>query len=269
MAVKPKDSDTFLREVDEELRRERVGNFMTRYGWYMVALAALLLAAIGGWIWWQHRQNVAAGEASTKVIQVQDQLQQNNAKGAAPTIDELAGNSRVGYRMAALFSRAQAQISTNAVPAAIETFKAIVADPEAPQPYKDAALIRQTQLEMDNLQPGQLIQRLQPFVQAGNPWHGTAGEMVGIALIKAQRLEQAGRVFEGIARDQSVPETIRARAIQIASSLGIDAVQLDPSMSGAVTVGGGGGAPAATPQPAAPAPQGQAGPPAAPQAPAQ
>ena len=65
MAVKPKTGDdTFLREVDEELRRERVGTFMTRYGWYIVGAAALLLAAIGGWIWWQHRQTVQAGEAS-------------------------------------------------------------------------------------------------------------------------------------------------------------------------------------------------------------
>jgi hypothetical protein len=32
LAVKPKDSDTFVREVDEELRRERVSSFMSRYG---------------------------------------------------------------------------------------------------------------------------------------------------------------------------------------------------------------------------------------------
>jgi hypothetical protein len=65
-----------------------------------------------------------------------------------------------------------------------------------------------------------------------------------------------------MAKDMSVPDTIRARAIQMASSLGIDAVQLDPSMTGQITTGAGGGGGA----PAGPAPQAQAK--AAPAAPA-
>ncbi len=240
MAVKPKDSDTFVREVDEELRRDRVSSFMTRYGWYIIGGVVLVLAAIGGWIWWQHRQSVEAGQQSEKLIRVVDQIEKNNAKGAAAEIDELAASDRQGYRLAALFARANAQISTNSIPAAIETLKSIASDGDAPQPYRDAALIRQTQLEMDNLPPDQLVQRMQPLAQPGNAFHGSAGEMLAVGLIRQQKLQEAGRVFEAVAKDKSVPETIRARAIQLASSLGIDAVQLDPSMTGEVTVGGGG-----------------------------
>lgn len=250
MAVKPKDSsDTFLREVDEELRRERVNSFVTRYGAWIIGGAVALLAVIGGWIWWQHRQTVAAGELSEKLIQAEEQVAQGNAKGAAATIDELVASGREGHRIAGLFLRANAQVSTNAVPAAVETLKSIASDESAPQPYRDMALIRQTLLEFDSLPPAQVEARMRPFAQAGNPWHGTAGELLGVALIRQQKLPEAGRVFEAIARDQSVPETIRARAIQMASSLGIDAVQLDPSMTGEVTAGGG--APAAG-QPASP-----------------
>jgi hypothetical protein len=187
---------------------------------------------------------------------VVEQLEQNNAKAAAPAIDELAGSDRQGYRLAALFARANAQIATNAIPAAIETLKGIANDADAPQPYRDAAIIRQAQLEMDTLPPDQLAERLRPLAQAGNAWHGTAGEMLATALIRQQKLPEAGRVFEAMAKDQSVPETIRARAIQMASSLGIDAVQLSPSMTGESTVGGGapaGGAPQNPPPAAAPA----------------
>ena len=44
--------DTFLREVDEELRREQLKRLWDRYGIYFVALGALLLPGIGGWQWW-------------------------------------------------------------------------------------------------------------------------------------------------------------------------------------------------------------------------
>jgi hypothetical protein len=252
LAVQPRDSDTFLREVDEELRRERVGSFVTRYGWYILGGALLILAAIGFYIWWQHRQNVQAGELSEKLIQAEEQVAAGNAKAAAPTIDELAASDRVGYRVSGLFLRANAQVATGAVPAAIETLKTIANDTEAPQPHRDAAVIRQTQLEFDNMPPDQLIQRLRPYAQAGNAYHGTAGEMLGVALIRQQKFQEAGRVFEAIAKDRSVPDSIRARAIQMASSLGIDAVQLDPSMTGEVTVGGAapaGGQPAQPAQP--------------------
>jgi hypothetical protein len=250
LAVQPKDSDTFVREVDEELRRDRLSDFMARYGYYVIGGVLLLLAAIGGYIWWQHRQNVAAGIQAETLVGVLDQSEQKNFKAAAPAIDELAASDRQGYRLAALFARANAQISTNAIPAAIETLKSIANDGDAPQPYRDAATIRQAQLEMDSAPPEQLAQQLQPLAQAGNAWHGTAGEMLAVALIRQQKFQEAGRVYEGLAKDKSVPETIRARAIQMASSLGIDAVQLDPSMTGEVTVGGGAPAGAAPQNPA-------------------
>jgi hypothetical protein len=253
LAVKPRDDkDVFVREVDEELRRERVGNFVERYGTYLIIGALLLLAAVGGWMWWRHSQNVAAGGLSEKLVQADEQLSQNNAKGAAEKIDELVNSDRQGYRLAGLFLRANAQEATNSIPAAIETLKQIAADGEAPQPYRDAALIRQTLLEFETLPPEQVIERMRPFAAAGNAWHGTAGEMVGIALMRQQKNTEAGRVFEAIARDRSVPDTIRQRAIQIVSTLGIDAVQVEPSIA-EVQQDGQGAAPGAVPEAVPPA----------------
>lgn len=247
MAVKPKsDSDTFLREVDEELRAERVSNFFTRYGTWIITGVMVLLAAVGGWIWWQHRQSVAAGELSEKLIQVSDQLEKNNAGAAAGAIDELAASGIDGYRLSALFARANAQVSTNAVPAAIETLKGIAADQTAPQAYRDAASIRQTLLEFDTLPPEQVIERMRPFAQPGNGWHGTAGELLAAAYIKQNKPQDAGRVFEAMARDQAVPESIRQRAIQMASTFGIDTVQLDPALEAAAA--GNSAAPQGRPQ---------------------
>jgi hypothetical protein len=256
LAIKPKDSDTFVREVDEELRRERVTGFMTRYGKWVIGGFVLLLVAIAAFIWLRSQREEQAGQSSEKLIQVIEQLEQNNARAAAPAIDELAGNSREGYRLAALFARANAQISSNSVPAAVQTLGTIAADESAPQAYRDAATIRQVQLQFDTMPPAQVIQRLQGFARPGNPWFGTAGEMVGIAQMRMQRYPQAAQTFGNLARDPNVPESIKARAIQMASSLGVDAVQIDPSIIESAPSGGG-QAPSAQPG-AAPAQQGNA-----------
>ncbi len=259
MAVKPREDDAFLREVDEELRREQLSSIFARYGWWIIGGAVFLLVALAAGIWWNHRQDVKAGEQAEKLVQAIEQVEANNARGASATIDELAASDRAGYRYSALFLRANAQIQTNAIPAAIATLASIAGDEKAPQPYRDAALIRQTQLEYDQLQPAQVVQRLQGYAQAGNPWLGSTGEMVAVALIRQQRAPQAAQILSTMARDATVPDSIKSRAIQMASALGVDAVQLDPSIEQALQAGGGAGAPGGAPQGAAPqaqAPQG-------------
>lgn len=255
MAVKPRDEDSFLREVDEELRRERVTGFVQRYLWWIVGVSVLVLALVGGLIWLRNHREAQAGEASAKLKQVIEQIDSNNARAAAPTIDELAESDRAGYRIAALFARANAQIASNAVPAAVATLGTIAADADAPQPYRDAALVRQTQLQFDTLPPAQVVQRLGGLAQPGNPWFGSAGEMVAIAHMRMQRPNLAGPIFANLARDPNVPASIKARAVQMASSLGIDAVPLDQSLQRDIERQG---APAAgsPPAPSAPAQQG-------------
>jgi len=106
---------------------------------------------------------------------------------------------------------------------AASIYQTISGDSGFPKPYRDAALIRQTSLQFDQLQPQEVIARLQPLAKPGEPWFGTAGEMTALALIKQNKKQEAGQLFFAIAKDSSVPQAIRARAVQVAGSLGVDA----------------------------------------------
>jgi hypothetical protein len=249
LAIKPSDGETFLREVDEELRKERVNNFVARYGWAIIAGVVLFLGAIGGWIWWQHRQAEEAGKQGETMLEALDALESGNRSGAQPKIAELATSDIPGYRVAALFARANAELGANNNRAAVATLKSIADNQEFDEIYRNAALVRQTAIEFDALQPQVVIQRLQPLARPGQPWFGTAGEMVGIAYMKMNQPNRAGPLFGQIARDDTVPPSIRTRAAQMAGSLGIDALP-DPAAGPA----GSAPAPAAAPAPAPAAP---------------
>ena len=73
MAIKPSDPDTFMREVDEELRRERLNKLVSRYGWAIVGAVVLVLGAIGGYIWWQDRQQKQAATQGEALLQALDE----------------------------------------------------------------------------------------------------------------------------------------------------------------------------------------------------
>lgn len=232
MALRPDDGETFLREVDEELRRDQMNRFVKRYGWAILAAFVLLLGALGGFLWWkEHRQTAVAQEGETLTAAL-DSLEAGNRNAAAPKIAELQNSSVPGYRAAALFAQANSQIAANSIPAAIATLRGIAANEELDETYRQAALVRQTQLEFDSLPPQQVVQRMRPLARAGSPWLGSAGEMLGVAYLKMHRPELAGPVFAEIGRDHNVPDSIRTRAVQMAGSLGINAID-EPAAPGA------------------------------------
>jgi hypothetical protein len=239
LAIKPDDQDTFLREVDEELRRDQLNQFVSRYGWHLLAAVLLVLAAIGGYIWWQGRQQAQReGEAET-LLEALQKAEAGNRPAAAAKAAEIADSDADGYRVAALFMRASNEAESGNAAAAVATLKTMSDDEGLAEPYRQAALVRQTILEYDRLQPQQVIQRLGPLARPGQAWFGTAGEMVAMAHLRLRQNDRAAQLFARIARDESVPASIRTRAVQMAGSLGINAM---PATSG--------GAPAA---PAAPA----------------
>ena len=125
-------------------------------------------------------------------------------------------------KASALFTKAALALEQNDVKAATATFRDVAADDSLPKPYRDLALIRQTSLEFDSLKPEQVIGRMEPLAKPGPPWFGSAGELTGAALLKQGKKQEAARLFATLARDRNVPETLRDRAVQIASSLGVD-----------------------------------------------
>lgn len=224
MAIKPAENETFYREVDEELRKEQLTSFWTRYGLIVILALILLLAAIGGYLWWQNRQQQQAGERGEQLAAAFEDVQAGRTKAALPKLDALAAEGGPGYKAAALLTKADLAIQNNDLKAATATFRQVANDGELAEPYRQLALIRQTALEFDTLPPAEIISRLQPLARPGGPWFGSAGEMVALAHLKANRPGDAAPIFAALARDESLPSSIRSRAVQMAGALGVDAV---------------------------------------------
>lgn len=223
MAQPPDISETFLREVDENLRRDRLRDFAKAYGNWIIAGVILFLAASGGFIWWKQHQVQRSEGHVEEISAIYRDIGTGKISNAPKQLDQLAESGSKAIRASALFSAAAVALEQNDHKLAISKYREIAGDSGLPQPYRDVALIRQTALEFDQIKPDEVISRLQPFAKPGNPWFGTAGEMTALAMIKQGKKDAAGRLFGAIAKDKSVPESIRARAVQIAGSLGVDA----------------------------------------------
>jgi hypothetical protein len=223
LAQPPDITETFVREVDENLRRDRIRGFFQENAGWLIAALILFLAASGGAIWYgQHRQQRAETEVE-QLAQIYKDIGVGNTAKVPQQLDELADSGSKGVRATALFTRAAFAVQQNDQKSAIAIYKKISDDSSLPNAYRNAALIRETALDFDHLNPDQVISRLRPLAKPGDPWFGSAGEMTALALIKQGKKQEAGQLFATIAKDKSVPETVRNRSIQIAGSLGADA----------------------------------------------
>ena len=248
MAIKPRDNEAFYREVDEELRREQAMQAWNRFRWWIVAGGLLLIAAIGAFIWWQNHRQARAAAQGEALVAALESMEKGPAQAAGPQVAQLEQSDVGAYRAAGLFSRADILIESGNVPAAAAVLQRIAADEDLPEPYRHAALVRQTALEFDRIRPEAVIERLRPLIRRGHPWFGSAGELTGHAHLRQQRPDLAARVFAALAADETVPESIRSRAVQMAGALGVDAVQQTQATGGPEDSPAA--APAATPAPA-------------------
>ena len=223
MAQPPDISDTFKREVDENLRRDQMRDFFKAYGGWLIAGVVLFLVASGGFIWWKQHKVEQAGKQVEELAQVYKDIGSGTMAKAPQQLDELAQSDSDAVKASALFARAALALQQNNAKLATDTFKSIADDSGMPEPYRNAALVRQTALEFDRLPPQDVITRLQALSKPGEPWFGTAGEMTALAMMKQGKKQEAGQLFAAIAKDNTVPQTIRARAMQVAGSLGVDA----------------------------------------------
>jgi hypothetical protein len=228
LALPPETNETFLREVDENLRRDRARDFARAYGKWLIGALVLFLLASGGYIYWQHRQQQQAERQVEQLASIYRNIGTGKLAGAPQRLDGLAQEGGPALRASALLTSAAIALEKNDVKGATAKFRAVATDGKLPAPYRDLALLRQTALEFDSLKPDEVIARLAPLAKPGGPWFGSAGDMTAAALFKQGKKAEAGRLYGAIARDRTVPGSIRARSVQIASSLGVDASSAMP-----------------------------------------
>lgn len=222
MALTPPNDEAFLREVDDELRRDQLTTLWQRYGRLGIGVVVLLLAALGATLWWraeQARKADAHGEQMSAAIA---DIQASRKADAQAKLTALAADGGKGYHASALFAKAALAADAGDKKSAIALYASIAADSGTPQPFRDLALIRQTAIEYDMLKPAQVVDRLKPLAVEGEPWFGTAGELTAVTYLDMNRPTEAGRLLAAVAADPKVPQSLRGRAKRLAATLGAD-----------------------------------------------
>ncbi len=219
-------SDVF-REVDEDLRKERLGRLWKRFAPFVYATAALIVIATAGyrgWLAWHENQAQTSGDTFLAAIQAIDDGKGEEAQALLGELEAASG----GYPLLARMRSATELANSGDPSGAIAAFDRIAADTSLKPVYRDLATVRSAYLMLDTQDREAVAQRLAGLESESSPWHHAAWEILGMAEWKAGNSQAALEWMDRIIEDPTSPQDIAARARMMQELLASDGVKAEP-----------------------------------------
>ena len=214
-------SDTnFLREIDEEVRRDRMLKLWERYGIYLIGLAVLIVAAVGGWRAWQWHEARESAKASARYEEAFTLSQAGKRTEAEQELAAVVKDAPSGYRVLARLSLAAETGKGNAAEG-VKAFDAIAADGSVDPVLRDLAKVRAALLLVDTAPVAEILERMEPIMGAQAPFHNSAKEALALAYYRAGDRAKARTLYGEILADPQVSPPLANRA-QIMQALTAD-----------------------------------------------
>ena len=207
-------SDIF-REVEEDVRKERLEKLWKQYGDYIIAGAAVLVIGIAGYKVWQHyeqQQQMKASAAYTTAVQLSDG---GNAIQAAEAFAKIAHDAPGGYATAARLSEADALLASGRTGDALSLYKSIATKEKAE--LGDVARLRAAWIMSDTSSKSDLQSWLAPLTEGDSSWRFMAREILAYCDYRDGAMKQALSEYQLLAAEPSAPAALHQRAFAMAT----------------------------------------------------
>lgn len=202
--------ETIFREVDEELRRDRLRTGWRRYGPYLIAAAVavvLVVAANEGWTWWQKSNAARSSDQFYTALDLEDG---GDLAGAQKALDGVIAQGSAAYPVLARFKQAGLLARQGKADEALAAFDALATSQSNPR-LRGLALLLAANLLVDKGDLAGVKSRIQGLLAPDDPLRNAARETIGLAQYKAGDLNGARDSFEAVMNDPQAPGEARGR----------------------------------------------------------
>jgi hypothetical protein len=209
-------------EVEEDLRAERAEKLLKKYAPHMIGAAVLIVAASGGWQYWNHLKARQDAAAATQFIAAQTALEQPGADKAdqRPALQQLAASGPDGYKVLAELRLAAIKADSGDVQGAEQSWRSVAENPRVDQVIRDFATLMAVSHQLDQADPELLSARLRPLAEPGKAWSPLAREQIAILNLRQGKTAEARSLLQALVIDIDAPSGLRARASALLAGIG-------------------------------------------------
>ena len=205
--------DSFIEEVTEEVRRDRLFRLFRKYGWIGVVV---ILGLVGGTAWteWTKSRDAARAEAfGDALIDALDQgtpEERREALAAVPADGE----------QSAILNLILASDPAEDKAATLAALEKVANDATLSPAYRDLASLRRVLVAGADLPLADRRATLEGIATPGRPYRVLAAEQLAYLLIEEGKPDDAITAMTSLMQDQEASGAIRARLGQVVTALG-------------------------------------------------
>lgn len=205
--------DSFIDEVTEEVRRDRLFRLFRKYGWIGVVI---ILGLVGGTAWTEWSKSRADARAQAfgdAVIDALDQGTPEERREALAAVPADAGQSGLlGLIMASDPAEDKA--------ATLAALDKVANDASLSTAYRDLAVLRRVLVAGADQPLADRRTALESIAAPGRPYRVLAEEQLGYLLIEEGKTDEAIAALTAVLQDQEASGSLRARLGQMVTALG-------------------------------------------------
>ena len=205
-------NDALFNEIEEELRRERYAKLWQQYGNFILAGAALIVATVGGFKYWESQKIAAAQSAGAEYQAALAAAASGKTDEARKAFDAIAKDGPKGYQTLARLQLAGVHIRNGETAEAQKLLSAVADDTSASSILRDYAKLQTVSLNVGDADFTEVKNRLNDLTAEGNPWRVNALEMLALAALDGGKFEDARELFRSILASTDAPAGTVSRA---------------------------------------------------------
>ncbi len=210
------DADSFIDEVTEEVRRDRLYLLLRRWGWIGV-LAVLII--VGGAAFNEYRKARDTGQAEALGDAILSALAQNEPSARAAGLEEVQAES-VGGEAVLNMLIASAQENSDAETAAVDHLGAVAVQGDLPEIYRAIAAFKSLLIQGDSMPVADRRQQFEALAVPGAPLRLLAQEQLALIDISQGDTQAALDRLQALRQDAEASVDLQQRAAQLIVALG-------------------------------------------------
>lgn len=209
-------TDSFIDEVTEEVRRDRLYTLARRYGW-IVVLAVLVLVGGAAWNEYRKAQAIAASQAFGDAILAA--LQSDEPEGRIDALQAIIPSQAEGGAILSMLIAAE-EANADDDAKATQTLQAVADNAQVPTIYRQIASYKALSRSGDTLDHDTRRAGFEALAVPGQPLRLLAEEQLALIEIETQETAAAITRLQMILNDSEVTSGLRRRASQLIVALG-------------------------------------------------
>lgn len=209
------ETDSFIEEVTEEVRRDKLFAFFRKYGWIAI-LSVILLVGGAAFNEWQKASQRAAAQALGDAVIAANALLDATAR--ADALAAIEGNDAETRAVLRLLEAAE-RVADDPK-AALGILDQLSADTKAPEIYRDLASLKAVAIRGNEMNKDQRLAALAALSKAGSPFRAVALEQTALAYVDFGNNDKAIEILLMILDEPDATQGLIQRVQQLIVALG-------------------------------------------------